>query len=55
MFYPVEKLLSYITDVLITINTEDYERAFKKFHAKTILHINGIGVGLNKIESCVSD
>ena len=55
MFYPVEKLLSYITDVLITINTEDYERALKKFHAKTILHINGIGVGLNKIESCVSD
>lgn len=55
MFYPVEKLLSYITDVLITINNEDYERALKKFHAKTTVHINGIGVELNKIENCVSD
>lgn len=55
MYYPVEKLLSYITDVLITVNTEDYERALRHFNAKSTIHINGIGVELEKIEGCVSD
>lgn len=55
VFYPVEKLLSYITDVLVTINKEDYTRALKKFKAKSTLHINGIGVELEKVENCLSD
>lgn len=55
VFYPVEKLLSYITDVLVTINKEDYDRALKHFKAKSTVHINGIGVDLEKIEACVSD
>ncbi|MGN0178097.1 MAG: glycosyltransferase family 4 protein [Monoglobaceae bacterium] len=55
VFYPVEKLLSYITDVLVTINNEDYEVALKHFKAKSTVHINGIGVELNNIESSISD
>ena len=55
VFYPIEKLLSYITDVLVTINKEDYDRALKKFKAKSTIHINGIGVELEKIENCSSD
>lgn len=44
MFYPVEKLLSRWTDVLITINHEDYQRAQKKFHAKKTVYIPGVGL-----------
>lgn len=55
MFYPVEKLLSYITDVLVTINKEDYERASKKFKAKQIVCIDGIGVDLERIEKSRPD
>ena len=34
IYYPIEKALSYITDVLITINKEDYDLAKKKMKAK---------------------
>ena len=55
MFYPVERLLAHITDVLVTINREDYERASKKFKAKQIVHIDGIGVDLERIENSCPD
>ena len=55
MFYPIERLLAHITDVLVTINREDYERASKKFKAKQIVHIDGIGVDLERIESTPSN
>lgn len=42
-FYPVEKFCSWFTDVLITINMEDYQNALK-FHAKRVEYIPGIGV-----------
>ncbi|MBO5372849.1 MAG: glycosyltransferase family 4 protein [Lachnospiraceae bacterium] len=47
LFYPIEKLLSKGTDVLITINAEDYERA-KKFSAKRVCYVPGIGVDVDK-------
>lgn len=47
MYYPVEKWLSKYTDCLITINEEDYERA-KKFKAKRVELVNGVGVDRNK-------
>ena len=43
IFYPVERYFSRYTDVLITINKEDYRRA-KKFHAKDVRYIPGVGV-----------
>ena len=48
IFYPVEKWLSKYTDVLITINQEDYTRAQKKFHAKRTVYIPGTGVDTSK-------
>ena len=48
LFYPVEKWLSRYTDILITINQEDYKRASGKFYAKKIIYVPGIGVDTEK-------
>lgn len=48
IYYPVEKYLSKYTDVLITINKEDYERAKRHFKAKQIELIHGVGVDKTK-------
>ena len=47
-YYPVEKWLSGYTDLLITMNSEDYEHAKKKFQAKAGRFVNGVGVNLDK-------
>ena len=44
LYYPIEKTLSRLTDCLITINTEDYQLAKKKFKAEKIEHVHGVGV-----------
>lgn len=43
-FYPMEKFYSKKTDVLITINSEDYNRAKRKFNAKKIIKIPSVGL-----------
>lgn len=49
IYYPIEKYLSRYTDSLITINLEDYELAKKRrFKAKNIKRISGVGVDINK-------
>ena len=48
VFYPIEKFFSRWTDVLITINKEDYTRAKKKLHAKKVEYIPGVGVDIEK-------
>lgn len=50
-YYPVEKLLSYHTDRLLTINKEDYLFAKKHLNAKKILHIYGVGVDLKRFHA----
>lgn len=47
-FYPVEWVLSFVTDVLITINKEDYARAQKRMHAKRIEYVPGVGIDTDK-------
>jgi len=47
VYYPVEKFLARYTDVLITINQEDYSRV-QKFKAKRAVYIPGIGVDTKK-------
>lgn len=47
LYYPVERWLARYTDVLITINKEDYSRA-KKFKAKSIEYVPGVGIDTNK-------
>ena len=47
LYYPVEKWLSRYTDVLITINKEEYERA-KTFKAGKVCYVPGVGIDLKK-------
>ncbi len=54
-FYPVEKFLSHWTDVLITINKEDYQRAKKNFCAKKVVYVPGVGVDTDKFHSFLID
>ena len=44
VYYPVEKMLSRWTDVLITINHEDYKLAKKKFKMKKLTYVPGVGI-----------
>lgn len=55
IYYPIEKVLSYNTDVLVTVNQEDYIRAKKKFGAKSTVIVKGIGVDLERIENSHPD
>lgn len=50
LYYPVEWMLSYLTDYLICINDEDYLRAQKRFHAKHYVKIPGVGVHADLID-----
>lgn len=54
LFYPIEKFLSRYTDVLITINQEDYQRA-QKFHAGKVCYVSGIGIDIQKFSEDIPD
>lgn len=54
IFYPVEKFCSKYTDILITINKEDYNRA-KKFKAKKIEYVPGIGIHTKELQETEVD
>lgn len=49
-YYPVEWLCSWWTDVLITINKEDYRRAKRRLHAKKTVYVPGVGVDTEKFK-----
>ena len=55
LWYPVEKLFSRYTDVLITINKMDYALAKEKFHAGRVEHIPGVGLDLSRFESATRE
>lgn len=48
LFYTIEKLCARHTDVLITINREDYALAERKMKAKRIAYVPGVGIDLEK-------
>ncbi len=48
LYYPAEKLLSYITNILITVNREDYVLAKRLLKAKRIYYIPGIGIDIGR-------
>ena len=53
IYYPIERLAARWTDILITINHEDYNVA-KRFRLRNngkIYKVHGVGVDLNKFES----
>ena len=45
IYYPIERLLSRRTDVLLTMNREDYSAA-RKMHAKRVEKVNGVGMDM---------
>ena len=55
IYYPIEKFFSKWTDILITINKEDYSRAKKKFYANKVVYIPGVGLDTEKFEQCNID
>ncbi|MDO5399151.1 MAG: glycosyltransferase, partial [bacterium] len=42
-FFPVEWICSFLTDTLITINEEDFERSKRLLHAVNNIYIPGVG------------
>lgn len=54
LYYPVERLLSRRTDLLLTMNGEDHRRA-QTFHAKRTEMINGVGIDLSRFTVASAD
>lgn len=52
LYYSIERWLARYTDVLVTINKEDYIRA-KKFKAKRIEYVPGVGIDTKKYSAFV--
>ena len=55
IYYPVEKLCSRFTDVIITINKEDYEFAGRKLKAPRVEGIPGVGINVDRFKNAVAD
>ena len=55
LYYPVEKFCSRFTDVLITINKEDYALAQKKLKVRSVRYVPGVGIDLTKFGSAQVD
>lgn len=55
IFYPIEKWLSRYTDILITINKEDYNIAKNEFKMKAIEYIPGVGIDIDYIKNITID
>ena len=55
LYYPVEKFCARFTDVLITINNEDYALAKKKMKAKRVEYVPGVGIDLSRFENIQVD
>ena len=49
LWYPVERAMTRFTDVLITINDEDFNRA-KKFAKCRVEYVPGVGIDLEKFK-----
>jgi glycosyltransferase involved in cell wall biosynthesis len=54
IYYPVERWLARYTDILITINKEDYSRA-QTLKAKKVAYIPGVGLDTKKFGRVVVD
>jgi glycosyltransferase involved in cell wall biosynthesis len=49
LYYPIERILSKITNVIITINQEDFKRA-KKFNADKVKYVPGVGINTRRFD-----
>ena len=50
IYFPVEWLCSFFTDVLITINKEDYRLAKRYMHAKKVVYVPGVGIDIERFK-----
>lgn len=50
VFFPAEWVCSFLTDVLININQEDYAFSKKHMHAKRLEYVRGVGVDLARFQ-----
>ncbi len=55
IYYPVEKICSYFTDNLITMNKEDFALAKKKMKAKKVEYVPGVGIDLSRFQNVQVD
>ena len=51
LYYSVEKLLAYWTDILITVNQEDYRFAERYLKAGKVFYIPGIGIDIEQLQT----
>lgn len=49
LYYPIEKCMSFITDILIVINQEDYQLAKKRMKAKRLYYVPGVGIDVDAL------
>lgn len=51
LFFPVEMLLAHRTDLLITLNDEDYSRARRRFpKSLPVVRVPGVGVDFSRLD-----
>ena len=55
LYYNMEKYLAKYTDVIVTINKEDYNTAKCKLKADKVTYIPGVGINTKRISGVVAD
>lgn len=55
LFFPIEWVCSFFTDVLITINSEDYTFSKNRLHASHTLYVPGVGIDIQSFHSVEAD
>ena len=55
VYYPIEKIMAKLTDVIININKEDYEITKEKLKPRTSYFLNGVGLDLSKYKKLSND
>lgn len=51
LYYPIEKICAHWTDILITINKEDYIFALKNVKAKKVVYVPGVGIDIKRFKN----
>ena len=55
IYYPIEKIMAKVTDVIININKEDYEITKEKLKPRNSYLLNGVGLDLSKYKKLSND
>lgn len=53
LYYTIEKIMSRFTDLIITMNEEDYKVATSKFKNTKVVNVKGVGLDIDKY--CIGD